>query len=90
MKSFTLASICTFVFAISAAHAVETQQYSSQAAALAALTARSHPATDKKSSAGKTDVVEEDDDDVQEIPADAPTTSNVQVNVPVAGETGQL
>ncbi|MFL5812198.1 MAG: hypothetical protein ACJ763_01360 [Bdellovibrionia bacterium] len=90
MKSLTLVSICTFVLAISAAHAAETQQYSSQAAALAALTARSHPAAGKTST-GKTDVIEEeDDDDIQEIPADTPTTSNVQVNVPVAGETGQL
>jgi hypothetical protein len=89
MKSLTLVSICTPVLAISAAHAVETQQYSSQAAALAALTGRSHPATGK-ASAGKTDVVEESDDDIQEIPADTPTTSNVQVNLPVAGETGQL
>jgi hypothetical protein len=87
MNRINLALMCSFGLAIPVAHAAGSQTYPSQAAALAALTAPSHKSP--KSASGA-DSSADDDDDIQEIPADAPTTSDVQVNIPVAGETGQL
>jgi hypothetical protein len=59
------------------------QKYASQEAALAALTGPS-------SKDGKTLASTGDEFDFEEIPADTPITTNVQVNISVAGETGQL
>lgn len=60
------------------------QKYTSQEAALAALTG-------PIKTEGKTLANVGDDFDFEEIPADTPTTSNVQpLNISVAGETGQL
>lgn len=86
MKFLVVVTICIFGSTISAAKAAESQKFSSQAAALAALTAPK-PSDTKGAT---TTTTTEDDDDVEEIPVDTPTTSNAQVNIPVAGETGQL
>jgi hypothetical protein len=59
-----------------ASYADEVKHFSSQAAALEALTAPDPKAKDL--------------DDVVEVSPDTPTTNTVQYNVPVAGETGQL
>ncbi len=84
MKSFVFVSTCIYVLTSSAAEAVEPQKFPSQAAALAALTA---PKPLDGVSAGTGAAV---DDDIEEIPVDTPTISDVQRNTPVAGETGQL
>lgn len=85
MNSLVSILICILALTTSAANAAEVQHYSSKEAALAALTAQK-PGDSKSADKSST----EEDDEVEEIPVDAPTTSHVQVNTPVAGETGQL
>jgi hypothetical protein len=85
MNSLVSISICILALTISAANADEVRHYSSKEAALAALTSQK-PGDVKGADKPST----EEDDDVEEIPVDAPTTSHVQLNIPVAGETGQL
>jgi hypothetical protein len=85
MRCFFTTLLCSLALAISVAQAAESMKFSSQAAALAALTARTKPSDVKGVS--KSD---DDDDEIVEIPVDTPTISNVHMNTPVAGETGQL
>jgi hypothetical protein len=85
MRRFFSILICSLALAISVAQAAESMKFSSQAAALAALTAPTKP-SDVKGATQSND----DDDEIEEIPVDTPTISNVHMNTPVAGETGQL